>query len=127
MAMLKIIIKLKKDTRVFYFPKDNIGFCDINNYKLCITDKYNKENPFIYYFCNSVNPTDKKFDKLILEVMNKSIDTEIILDLIYNTEFRCYEPGTEVDYADDYFLRSIICSSKNNFHIYIPEHSINLK
>lgn len=135
MAILKIITKieeneiaeLKEITNVFYFPKEHLGFCKITNDRLLITNKNENNSSFIYYFCNLVNPINEKLNSLALEILNKNIDTEIILDLILNTEIRYYEPGTWIDHTDDYLLRSIICSSENNFHIYIPEHSIKLK
>lgn len=127
MAILKIIEKIEDYARVFYFPKDSVGFCDIDDCRLLITDKFNKEDPFIFYFCDTIEPTDEKFDRLILEIMDKSVDSEIILEIYHCPQPGYYEPGTEIDYSRDYLVRSIICSSKNNFHIYIPEHSIKLK
>lgn len=135
MAILKIIVKIEESsvseldesTNVFYFPKEHLGFCKITNDRLEITDKNENNPPFVYWFCNLINPINEKLDNLALEILNKNIDTEIVLDLIHNAEFRYYEPGTKIDHTYDYFLRSIICSSENNFHIYIPEHSIKLK
>lgn len=135
MAMLTIIAKiegneingLKEVTDVFYYPKENLGFCKITNEQLIITDKNANNRPFIYNFCNLIDPIDEKFKNLALEILNKNIDTEITINNIRNRELRFYEPGTEIDYTRDYLVRSIFCSSENNFHIYMPEHSINLK
>lgn len=113
--LLKIIKKEDKYTRIFYFPKENISYCDVDNYKLVIADKYDRESPFEYCFCTEVDPTDEKFNSLILEIMDKSVDTEITLNI-----------GNYNKY-DDTTVDNIICSSKNNFHIYILEHAINLK